>query len=158
MGEQKQYVQLSVFDRLNNGSSTGVLGTTMSDIHTVRESVFLNVENLLNTRRIITKVPENYQYLKDSLFTYGLEDFVAKNPKTPAIRRTLKRSIESVIKNFEPRLIDVVVGLSENYSDPKTQSVCFTVRATLFADPIHEPIHFDTWFSVNRGEYTVKRP
>lgn len=154
MAEHKPYIQLSVFDRLNSLSDLGILGGRVADIQIVKTSVLRDVENLLNTRRIIITPPTGYQYLNKSLYVYGLEDFVAKNPRNPDVRNALKNSIETTICKFEPRLRRVTVDFNDQ--EGNEQNLCFTVMATLYADPIHEPIYFDTWFSVNRGEYKIK--
>ena len=154
MTEQRQYIQLSVFDRLESGADLGILGGKASDIEMVRISVLRDVENLLNTRRSIIDPPEDYHYLNQSMFVYGLEDFAAKNPKSPEVRNALLSSIVSTITRFEPRLKRVSVEFNDQ--EGNEHNLCFTVMATLYADPIHEPIYFDTWFSVNRGEYKIK--
>lgn len=154
MNGKHQSIQLSVFDRLDCEADLGMLGGKASDIEIVRKSVLRDVENLLNTRRCIIDPPEGYQYLNQSMFVYGLEDFVAKNPKNPEVRNALQNGIVGTITKFEPRLRRVSVEFNDQ--EGNEQNLCFTVMATLYADPIHEPIYFDTWFSVNRGEYTIK--
>ena len=149
----KPYIQLSILDRLIDDSDLGILGGRTSDIRFVRQAVLRDVENLLNTRRIIIPLSEGFGYLGNSLYIYGLEDFVSKNPKSPEVRKALKSSIEKTIARFEPRLIRTEVVF--NPEDGNEQNLCFTVKATLYADPVHEPISFDTWFSVNRGEYKI---
>jgi type VI secretion system protein ImpF len=154
MSGPNQFIQLSVFDRLDSGSDYGILGGRVSDIQIVRKSVLRDVENLLNTRRSIIDPPASYHYLNDSMFVYGLEDFIAKNPKSPDVRKALKQSIETTIRKFEPRLMHVLVEFNNEVGNE--HNLCFAVKATLNADPVLEPIYFDTWFSVNRGEYKIK--
>ena len=154
MAEHKQFIQLSVFDRLETGNEEGILGGSATDIQIVRSSVMRDVENLLNTRRSIVVPPDHFQYLNKSMFVYGLVDFVAQNPKDPNVRKTLKSSIQDTIGKFEPRLKDVSIEFDGEAANQ--HNLCFAVVATLHADPIHEPIFFDTWFSVNRGEYTIR--
>jgi type VI secretion system protein ImpF len=149
----KPYIQLSILDRLNDDDDVGILGGRTSDINFVRQAVLRDVENLMNTRRNIIVPSESFGYLSDSLYVYGLDDFVSKNPKSPEVRKALKSSIEKTIARFEPRLIHIEVGF--NPDEGNEQNLCFTVKATLYADPVHEPISFDTWFSVNRGEYKI---
>jgi type VI secretion system protein ImpF len=149
----KPYIRLSILDRLNGDDGLGILGGRTSDIGFVRRAVLRDVENLLNTRRSIIAPSESFGYLNRSLYVYGLEDFVSKNPKSPEVRRALKNSIEKTIARFEPRLIHTEVAF--NPEEGNEQNLCFTVKATLYADPVHEPISFDTWFSVNRGEYKI---
>ena len=154
MTTDKQYIQHSVFDRLDSAVDIGILGGRVADIQIVKQSVLRDVENLLNTRRIIIEPPSGYRYLNKSMYVYGLEDFVAKNPKSPDVRKALKNSIETTIKKFEPRLRHVTVAFNDE--EGNEQNLCFAVKATLYADPVHEPIYFDTWFSVNRGEYRIR--
>jgi type VI secretion system protein ImpF len=149
----KQYIQLSILDRLNADDDLGILGGRTSDIGFVRQAVLRDVENLLNTRRNIIVPSKSFGYLNDSLYVYGLDDFVSKNPRSPEVRKALKNSIEKTIARFEPRLIHSEVAF--NPEEGNEQNLCFTVNATLYADPVHEPISFDTWFSVNRGEYKI---
>ena len=153
MSQEKPYIQLSIFDRLNHDYDIGMLGGRTNDIGFVRRAVLRDVENLLNTRRNIVTPTRSQRHVNDSLYVYGLEDFISKNPKSPEVRKALKNSIEETIAKFEPRLIRV--GVAFNSEEGNEQNLCFTVRATLYADPVHEPIYFDTWFSVNRGEYRI---
>lgn len=154
MTQQKQHIQLSVFDRLLEESEYNNLGGMVSDIHVVRNAVLRDVENLLNTRKNILKPPESCTYLKESLFVYGLADFVAKNPKNIQVRKVLTTSIRETVARFEPRLKNVSVELREDGG--VGGNICFIIRAILHADPIQEPICFDTFFSVSRGEYKIK--
>jgi type VI secretion system protein ImpF len=149
----KPYIQLSILDRLNGDDDLGILGGRTSDIGYVRQAVLRDVENLLNTRRNIIVPSKSFDYLSNSLYVYGLEDFVSRNPKSPEVRIALKNSIEKNIARFEPRLIHTEVAF--NPEEGNEQNLCFTVKATLYASPVHEPISFDTWFSVNRGEYKI---
>jgi type VI secretion system protein ImpF len=151
--QTSQHIRLSVFDRLAREPAYGVIGASVSDIEIVRRAVLRDVENLLNTRRRIVSPPGSYHFVKDSLYVYGLEDFVTKNPKSPQVRKALKSSIERTLERFEPRLKNVSVAF--NPAEGNEQQLCFTISATLHADPVREPIFFDTWFSVNRGEYKI---
>ena len=149
----KPYIQLSILDRLNGDDDLGILGGRTSDIGYIRQAVLRDVENLLNTRRNIMVPSEVFGHLSNSLYMYGLEDFVSRNPKSPEVRKALKSSIEKTIARFEPRLIHTEVAF--NPEEGNAQNLCFTVKATLYANPVQEPISFDTWFSVNRGEYRI---
>lgn len=153
MTHQKQYIQLSIFDRLCRTDDNGIIGGRMSDIDIVRRAVLRDVENLLNTRRKVIMPAEGYHQVDNSLYMYGLKDFVAQNPKNPQVRKALKLNIEQTIQKFEPRLINLSIDLNQDQGNE--HHICFSVSATLYADPIQEPIYFDTWFSVNRGEYKI---
>lgn len=154
MSGPNQFIQLSVFDRLDSGSDLGIVGDKVSDYQIVKKSMLRDVENLLNTRRKIIKAPSNLHNLNESVFVYGLEDFVAKNPRSPDVQKALKQSIEKTIRKFEPRLEGVSVEF--NQVEGNEHHLCFSVKAVLIADLVREPIYFDTWFSVNRGDYKIK--
>jgi len=153
MSVNKQHLQLSVFDRLDQKVESGIIGNAVADVEVVLKSVLRDVENLLNTRRSIVKPTESFRYLNSSMFVYGLDDFVAQNPKSVRVRKLLEATIRDTIDKFEPRLRNVVVDFKP--IDNFAHNLCFTVRATLHADPIREPIYFDTWFSASRGEYRI---
>lgn len=153
MANRKQYIQLSVFNRLCRADEPGMIGGQMNDIDIVRRSVLRDVENLLNTRRKVVIPTAGYHHLKNSIYLYGLKDFVAQNPKNPQVRKALKQNIEQTIAKFEPRLLNLSVDLNQDMGNE--HHICFSVRAMLYADPVQEPIYFDTWFSVNRGEYRI---
>ena len=151
--KNKQNVQLSVFDRLLDEAGFGILGGAVDDIHVVRNSVLRDVENLLNTRRSIVETPESLKYVRQSVYSYGVEDFVSKNSKSPQVRQALKNTIRETIARYEPRLKNIAVAFKPD--DGNSQILCFLVQATLHADPVREPICFDTWFSTSRGEYRI---
>ncbi|MBI5064356.1 MAG: type VI secretion system baseplate subunit TssE [Desulfatitalea sp.] len=153
MALNKQHLQLSVFDRLDQEAAFGIIGGALADVEVVRKSVLRDVENLLNTRRCIVKPTESQLYLNRSLFVYGLDDFVAQNPTSAQVQKLLEVTIRDTIEKFEPRLKNVQVAFRP--IDDYEHNLCFTVRATLHADPIREPIFFDTWFSASRGEYRI---
>lgn len=154
MDAGERYIQLSVFDRLIAADDTGAAGGRTNDIGVVRRAVLRDVENLLNTRRSIRAPVHGYRHLNGSLYAYGLADFVSRNPKRPEVRSALKAGIEETISRFEPRLVDVCVAFTPQEDD--AHSLCFSVRATLYADPVQEPIRFDTWLSVDRGECRIE--
>ncbi|MBT8340224.1 MAG: type VI secretion system baseplate subunit TssE [Desulfatitalea sp.] len=152
MPSEKQHLQLSIFDRLS--PEPGAIGETVEDVVIVRRAVLRDVENLLNTRRAVELGPDCTGYLKNSLYSYGIEDYTAKNPKNPQVRQALKHTIKEALTRFEPRLKNTEVTF--NPEEGSHHNLCFAVTATLHADPVREPITFDTWFSAGRGEYKIK--
>jgi type VI secretion system protein ImpF len=153
MAGKNRHLQLSVFDRLIADDGSGTIGEAVDDVAIVRRAVLRDVENLLNTRRCIVRLPEGFVHLGRSMYTYGIEDFTAKNPKVPHVRQALRRTILNTIDRFEPRLKNLSVAFRSDRGN--SQDLCFGVRATLHAEPIRESITFDTWFSAGRGEYRI---
>ncbi len=121
----------------------------------IKAAVIRDLENLMNTRRTILMPAEGHRELSSSVFVYGLEDYTAQNPKSPTARQQLRFDVERTIALFEPRLRNVSVRLDS--PDPNERNLRFRITALLVADPVTEPVAFDTFFDVNRGEYFITR-
>ena len=92
MDTRERYIQLSVFDRLTTDDDLGMSGGRTNDIAVVRRAVLRDIENLLNTRRSMRAPATGFRYLNDSLYAYGLADFISQNPKSPIVRREIGRA------------------------------------------------------------------
>ena len=123
------------------------------DIRQIKAQVVRDLENLLNTRRHIFDPPDEFREVNESLFTYGVNDFISQNPGNISVRKAIKQDLEKVIARFEPRLKNVSVVVE---GDSMVNSLRFRINAMLVVEPESEPVSFDTFFDVNRGEYTVK--
>lgn len=123
------------------------------NIRQIKEQVVRDLENLLNTRRHIFDPPDGFKEVNDSLFTYGVADFTSQNPGNISVKKAIKQDMEKVIARFEPRLKNVSVVVE---GDSRINSLRFRINAMLVVEPESEPVSFDTFFDVNRGEYTVK--
>lgn len=123
------------------------------DIRQIKAQVVHDLENLLNTRRHIFDPPDEFREVNESLFTYGVTDFTSQNPGNISVRKAVKQDMEKVISRFEPRLKNVSIVVE---GDSMINSLRFRINAMLVVEPESEPVSFDTFFDVNRGEYTVK--
>ncbi len=147
----------SILDRLIDnepGISNEPVQFRLMDLRQIRSMVIRDLENLLNTRRIIYPPSPEFVELNRSIMVYGLSDFTAQSPKNPATRRQLRQDIEKTIALFEPRLRNVKVQIE---GDQEIRSVSFRINAILVIEPESEPIQFDTYFDINRGEYVISR-
>src|SRR5512137_3042676 len=100
-------IQTSILDRLIDrepGVSRESSQHQLDDIRAAKQSVVKDLENLLNTRRKIFPVPEEFWEVNNSLFVYGLPDFSSLNPKNPQVKQMLRRDIEQTVAMFERRL------------------------------------------------------
>lgn len=150
-------IRASVLDRLVdlNPKVPGESARDRSfDVWQIKAAVVRDIENLLNSRRNILPVPAAYEQVTNSVFTYGLEDFTAENPKSPAVRHRLRRDIEKAISRFEPRLTNVTVRLEKGVE--KGRSLLFRISGLLILGPELEPVSFDTYFDNNRGEFVIE--
>ena len=122
-------------------------------IGAIKASIKRDLENLLNTRRHIFSPPVEYKELNSSLFVYGLQDFTSKNPRSPSVKLKLRQDVEKTISRFEPRLKNVTVYLEIPAQNER--NLMFRITGLLVIEPITEPVTFDTYFDVNRGEYVI---
>ncbi|NOZ70009.1 MAG: type VI secretion system baseplate subunit TssE [Deferribacteres bacterium] len=158
MNPDQQGIQASVLDRLIDnepGVSHEPVRQRSYTIGQIKAAVVRDLENLLNTRRSILPVPPEYREVGNSLFVYGLRDFTAKNPRNPSVKQQLRGDIEKTISRFERRLKNVTVRIEAE--DKNERNIRFRISGMLVADPVTEPVTFDTYFDINRGQYFISK-
>jgi type VI secretion system protein ImpF len=156
MKQDRQDTQASVLDRLVDyepGVSHEPVQYRLLSIGQVKASVIRDLENLLNTRRQILPPPSQYREVNNSLFVYGLRDFTSQNPKSVSVRQQLRQDVEKTISRFEPRLKNVTVHLET--PTERERNLRFRISGVLVVEPLAEPVTFDTYFDVNRGQYVI---
>ena len=139
-------VKLSVLDRLLDDAPEMERDRPLSatDALTVlRRAVRRDLEALLNARRRFASIPPAYAELANSGFSFGLPDYTAGAMNEASAREVLRKEIERCIRQFEPRLVHVVVSLVPP-EDELDSTLHFHIEALLHADPAPEPISFDT--------------
>lgn len=155
--EQNRYrLRTSVLDKLvdeSPGSAREPDQDRMLSVAQVKMSVLQDIENLLNTRRGILQPASGYPELSNSVYSYGIADFTAADPKNKSVRQQLRRDIEKTLSRFEPRLRNVRVHLEMRGKN--LRQLRFHVTALLVIEPIREPVSFDTLFDLNRSECIV---
>lgn len=158
MNHSREILQASLLDRLIDeepGLSHEPVQYRLLSVSQIKASVIRDLENLLNTRRSAWTLPPAYKEVNDSLFTYGLKDYTSQNPRSPAARNQLRLDIEKTISRFEPRLQNLTVHLETHA--PSERNLRFRITAMMVVEPVAEPVTFDTYFDVNRGEYIISK-
>jgi type VI secretion system protein ImpF len=158
MNRDHQILQTSILDRLIDeepGLSHEPAPYRYFSMGQVKAAVTRDLENLLNTRRNIQVPPATFEELNNSLFVYGVRDYTAQNPRSPAAKRQLRLDLEQTLMRFEPRLRNVTVQVEP--STTSERNLRFRISALLVADPVTEPVTFDTFFDANRGEYVIAK-
>jgi type VI secretion system protein ImpF len=156
MKESGQNIQASLLDRLIDnepGISREPVQYRQTTFRQVKVAVGRDLENLLNTKNYVSSLCSEYRELNSSVFVYGMPDFTSANPKSPSVRHKLRRELEKAIAQFEPRLRNVIVRVDEQ--GPGERNLRFKINALLYLDPASEPVTFDTFFDVNRCEYSI---
>ena len=156
MKESRQNIRASLLDRLIDnepGTSREPVQYRLTTFRQVKAAVGRDLENLLNTKNYVSSLCSEYRELNSSIFVYGMPDFTSANPKSPSVRHKLRRELEKAIAHFEPRLRNVTVRVEEQGTDER--NLRFKINALLFMDPAVEPVTFDTFFDVNRCEFSI---
>jgi len=151
-------LQASILDRLIDHQpevSREPVQRRLAGFSEVRAAVVRDLENLLNTRSQFLPVPGGCKEVSSSLFVYGLRDYTSQNPKSPSVKNQLRQEVEQAIKQFEPRLKNATVTVGGPSEEDRT--VRLRISALLVVEPLTEPVTFDTYFDVNRGEYRILR-
>lgn len=92
---------------------------------------------LLNTRRAAEDFDRSYQETANSLLTFGIIDFTSFNLKKGIEQEQLRRSMERVIRQFEPRLERVTVTIEDPDSHrPVLRLQIAAVLRTASAEPV----------------------
>lgn len=150
-------VTLSVLDRLidfETDVSTEAPPSRAQSLKLLRAAVRRDLEWLLNSRRVAFEPGAEFDELNRSVYVIGLEDFTAFSLADASEQSRLLRHIQSVVRQFEPRLANVRITQQD---DPvKTRSLRFRIEASLLIDPAPERISFDTVLHLASGEYTVR--
>jgi type VI secretion system protein ImpF len=71
------------------------------------------------------------------------------------VKQQLRNDVEKTIARFERRLKNVTVHIEA--PDKDKRNIRFRISGLLFTDPITEPVTFDTYFDINRGEYVISK-
>ncbi|MGI9034798.1 MAG: type VI secretion system baseplate subunit TssE [Pyrinomonadaceae bacterium] len=146
----------SVLDRLLDfepNLSTEAPKSRSKSLRELKMSVRRDLEWLLNTRRFIEEIPENLEEINKSVAVYGLPDFTGASAKSSTEQKRLVKQIETAIKIFEPRFLDLKVTLEP--SSNLERALRFRIDARLDLEPTPEPISFDTVFQYGSSEFSV---
>ncbi|MGB6745210.1 MAG: type VI secretion system baseplate subunit TssE [Terracidiphilus sp.] len=119
-----------------------------------RDALKRDLEWLMNTRQPPLPELAGYPAAKASVINYGLPDISQLGLSNAADHRTLRLAIETCLRNFEPRLMDVRVTLEG--SDTTDRRLRFHIEGNMKLDPAPEEISFDTVLELTSGEYKVK--
>jgi len=156
--ESDQPLIPSVLDRLLDDRPTASRDAPKTRNQTLRDlkrSVRRDLENLLNTRWRCTTWPENLEELELSLVNYGIPDVTGADLSTAGKRQAFLRTVERVIRHFEPRFKNVEVAVLDN-AEPLDRTLRFRINAMLRVEPTPEPVVFDSALQPVTGNVEIK--
>jgi type VI secretion system protein ImpF len=135
-------VRLSVLDRLTEPDGTLGLDREAS-IERLRQSVRRDLEVLLNSHAPLWRLPASQPETATSVLNYGLPDFTGPGESVEFRRAAISKQIARLIDVHEPRLSRVRVEVRRDEAGDKW-ALRLRVEALLMADPVVEPIVFDS--------------
>lgn len=147
----------SILDRLVDDDPQTTREAPRSQAQSLAElkrSVKRDLEWLLNTRHNGVEIAEDLDELNESLAVYGLPDLTSLSVKNPNEQNRLAKAIETALRIFEPRFINVKVSLEP--IDNTDRQLRFRIEAHLDIEPVPEPVSFDTVLQVGNGEFAVR--
>lgn len=147
----------SIIDRLLDFEpkvSTEAPKSRSQSLRDLKQSVRRDLEWLLNSRHTADEVPEGLEEVNKSIAIYGLPDFTGLSSKNVDDQKSLIRGIETALRIFEPRFMNLKVTLVE--PDEAERGVKFQIQAVLRVEPTPEPVVFDTVLQVGSNEFLVK--
>ena len=150
----------SVLDRLLDDQpdhKTEPMASQAQVLRQVRNSVRRDLENLLNTRCRAVSIPKEFTELQKSIVAYGIPDISGADLANQATRRAFLRTVENVIRHFEPRFKTVKVSSLQN-SDPSDRMLRFRIDAMMYAYPAPEPVVFDSALEPGSRNFEVQEP
>ena len=154
--ENQTQITPSVLDRLidlDPRESREAPRSRTSNVTDLRQAVRRDLEWLLNTRTIMNPADSQLEEAKRSVAFYGLPDFTGIGASSNVEQRRLLESLETAIKTFEPRFLDVKIIL-EPMNELERQ-LRFRIEARLDVDPAPVPIAFDSVVQSGVGGFTV---
>jgi type VI secretion system protein ImpF len=117
-------------------------------------SVRRDLEWLLNSRSYPGDIDERLEEVKKSVIVYGLPDITGVSAKSHIEQKNLTKALETAIKVFEPRFLDLKVFLEPVSNIDRMLK--FRIEARLNVEPTPEPIAFDTILQLGSGDFEVK--
>ncbi len=147
----------SVLDRLLDfepRANTEAPKSRSRSLRELKQSVQRDLEWLLNTRNHLGEIDERLEETPKSVAAYGLPDFTGISVRSHLEIERLRKSLETAIKNYEPRFLDVKISLEPIANNERILS--FRIEAFLNIEPTPEPIVFDTVLELGNGDFEVK--
>jgi type VI secretion system protein ImpF len=121
----------------------------------LKDVVARDLEAMLNTHReAILKMTDGYEEVSHSLVTYGVPDFSTFDVRNPHDRNLVCSILRELINDFEPRLKNVDVILTEPREH--AQNLRFRLDALLEVFPAREQVVFDAVLQLTTKTYQIE--
>lgn len=147
----------SLLDRLSSADPT--MSRRVAEGQRVSELVDCvrrDLQRMLNTRACCVPWSEELAELSKSLVNYGLPDTSGLESGTVGAVERMRKLMELSIREFDPRFkfVRVVVLSSEDALD---RTMRFRIEGELHAQPLAEPVAFETHLDPVTDQFEVRR-
>ena len=151
----------SLLDRLLDDSpeqSSEPLWHEGQVLQVIKRGLCRDLQCLLNARRPLDQIPEQYAELRTSLLNFGLPDLQSLEIRDDHDLTSICRRIEEAIAAFEPRLrhVHVVPRLDGQDRRPIDRRLRFVIEAELVVEPLHEAIRLVSSLDSGSGDFVVR--
>jgi type VI secretion system protein ImpF len=122
----------------------------------LRESVSRDLGWLFNAIHLKGAELDDFPEVQRSTLNYGLPDLAGRTVSSIDIDE-MERALRRVIWDFEPRLIQssVKVRVGRNVNQMAHNSLCFTIEAQLWSQPVPLSVLLRTEFDLEDGSARV---
>jgi type VI secretion system protein ImpF len=151
-------IVLSILDRLQDDEpqlSRDLAHSRSQELIDLKQSIRRDLESLLNARRRGVPWPAHLTELARSLVNYGMPDLTGLDTGTSESREDLRRTLETVIRTFEPRFKTVHVRLLDN-AEPLDRTLRFRIDGLVRCDPVPEPVVYDSTVEPTVGSLEIR--
>lgn len=152
----------SLLDRLlddNPEQSAESLWHEGQILKVIKRGLCRDLQQLLNARRPLDQVPEQFTELRTSLLNFGLPDLQSLEIREDRDLSTICRRIEEAIVVFEPRLkrVRVTPQSSDQERRPVDRRLRFVIQAELVVEPLRELVQLVSALDAGSGDFLVER-
>jgi type VI secretion system protein ImpF len=156
----KEKLQPSLLDRLTDTrpdvrSNAG--GVRVLTVDELREGVRRDLAALFNATALeVVEDLEDYPHVQRSTLNFGMPDMSGKTASGVDLKE-LERSLNRVIHDFEPRLIEDTVKVSSELFDAKSHNTMVaTIEAELWSQPLPQKLMLRTELDLESGEVKLQ--
>ena len=124
----------------------------------IKRGLCRDLQYLLNARRPLDQIPEQYTQVQTSLLNFGLPDLQSLEVRNDHDLSSICRRIEETIAAFEPRLrhIHVIPQLDGQDRRPIDRRLRFVIEAELVVEPLREAIRLVSALDSGSGDFLVE--
>lgn len=118
-----------------------------------RDALKRDLEWMLNTRKPVMPILEEFPEVSTSVFNFGFPDLQNFDNSQGNDKDAVSTALERCIRTFEPRIYQPRVFLTR--SDTLARSLKFHIEGQIRYEDTKEDIKFDTVLELISGEYEV---